>query len=111
MKIIKENELPMNSSLVHGQSSHTGETIAHENVVTLYRYAGAALHSMIQKRTKLPNNLEDDQELKYLYTIKIRKDEYDHLNKQVQSLNFGGLFIISPVMIPFLRALMDDVNK
>lgn len=123
-KTIKENEtkdletrsIPTGSEstavVVHNQThtSTASPTAAHESIVTLYRYAGAALHSMIEKRQKSPSSLQIDQELKYLLTMKIKKEEYVYLCNQVQSLDGGGLTIVSPTMIPFVMRLMEEIN-
>ena len=46
------------------------------SVVSLYRYAGAALCSMIENRKKVSLN---HPQLKLLYTIQLKETEYDQL--------------------------------
>ena len=57
------------------------------SVVSLYRYAGAALCSMIENRKKVSLN---HPQLKLLYTIQLKETEYDQLPDAIWSLHQGG---------------------
>lgn len=85
----------------------TDTPVIHESVVSLYRYTGATLYSMIEKREKI--SLKHPQ-LKLLYTMKLKKNEQDHMHLP-DALNQGGLVIVSLHMIPYVRELMHLVNK
>lgn len=77
-------------------------TTWHESNTALNRFAGAALHSMIEKRKKLS---KDHRELKMLKLMKQKKkDKNDPLDQ-------GGLTSISPAMLPFLNQLLIAINE
>jgi hypothetical protein len=90
------------------KNSQAEQFTVHENLEMLYRYAGAALHSMIEKRKKLSS---PNEELKILYALKIKKEDCTSIPSQIDSLNNGGLVVISPRMIPFINELMVEINK
>ena len=91
------------------KSQLEAETVEfHESTVSLYRYAGAALHSMMEKRKKLSLK---HKELKLLHAMQIKKEELDVIPSQVQYLTDGGLVIVSPVIIPFIQELMIEINE
>ena len=85
-----------------------------ESNVNLYRYGGFALHSMISKRNKAKQKSPQDPallqtELKFLHSLRIPKDRWNELPGPILDLNQGGLHIVVPEMLPFLRNLVEKV--
>ena len=85
-----------------------------ESNVNLYRHGGFALHSMISKRKKAKLKSPHDPallqtELKFLHSIQIPKDRWSELPGPILDLNQGGLRIVVPEMLPFLRNLVEKV--
>ncbi len=71
----------------------------YESTVAIYRYAGAALHSMIVKRQKISTH---HFELKYLNLMKLGGGDVE----PVGTLDQGGLVNVSPAMLPFFKLLL-----
>ena len=84
-----------------------------ENDVNLYRYGGFALHSMIQKRTKAmqekPRDTSLQRELTFLRHLLIPKQREKELPVPILELNQGGLHMVTPELLPFLRQLVEKV--
>lgn len=84
-----------------------------ENDVNLYRYGGFALHSMIEKRKrKLETGPKDScvqLELKFLENQVVQKDQWNELPTPILDLKQGGLHMVKPTMLPFLRQLVEKV--
>ncbi len=91
-----------------------------ESNVSLYRYGGFALHSLIkklQKQHETPKKSGHSQQsianavesLSILKLIKVKEDQKDDLPNAIKLLNQGGLTIVSPLMLPYLRAVLSKL--
>ena len=85
-----------------------------ESNINLDRYGGFALHSMISKRNKAKQKSPQDPallqtELKFLHSLRIPKDRWNELLGPILDLKQGGLHIVVPEMLSFLRNLVDKV--
>ena len=81
-----------------------------ESNVSLYRYGGFAIHSLLQKYKER----EDPCSQAIVVILKkmvIKHEELCLLPSGVQLLNRGGLVIISPSLLPYLRALIEKVSS
>jgi hypothetical protein len=96
------------SGVKNSRASSDESTITlKESDVNLYRYGGFALHSMIQKRTK--DKLIDQclqTELRFLRHLSLPKEREKELPIPVIELNQGGLHMVTPDLLPFLRQLV-----
>ena len=95
-------------------ASGTESTITlKENNINLYRYGGFALHSMSEKRKRKletePKNYCVRLELRFLENQLIQKEDWDELPTPIKDLKQGGLHVVSPKMLPFLRQLVEKV--
>ncbi len=82
-----------------------------ESTVSLYRYSGFALHSMIETRSK---RLSDGpwskrNEIEILESLKCKHNELNHVQSQVKDLDGGCLSIISPKIIPYVQVLLQNI--
>ena len=84
-----------------------------EHDINLYRYGGFAVHSMIEKRKRKlqiePRNSCVQLELRFLENQLIKQEHWDELPTPIKDLKQGGLHVISPKMLPFLRQLVEKV--
>ena len=91
-----------------------------ESNSSLYRYGGFALHSMLKKwlsnnsKFKSRSSLSSvqhmyKQELEFLQHLKIQRKRWTELPIQIQHLQKGGLEMVTPDILPFLRQLVDKV--
>ena len=106
-----DTEAPSNSSAVDDESTDMFQL--RESNVSLYRYGGFALHSMLKKRmsqskTRVPS-AQHGQEWQILQYMKIQKERWAELPIQIQQLQNGGLEMITPDLLPFLRQLVEKV--
>ena len=86
----------------------TETTKLYESKTSLLRYGGFALHSMIKKRTKEAEVTPHvKSELKLLDSLKASQDESDEIPSAIHHLQKGGLHIITPKVVPLLRAVVD----
>ena len=76
-----------------------------ESNINLLRYGGFALHSMLAKRQRRGC---EDCELDLLKTVTVTEDEWDKIPPAIRHLQQGGLDIISPRMLLFLRCRGED---
>lgn len=80
-----------------------------ESKVNLYRYGGFALHSLLKKYYKQKPCSKDI--LTTLRHLRVKGDELYNVPHAIQQLNQGGLDIITPHMLPFLRGLVEKVRS
>lgn len=83
-----------------------------ESNISLLRYGGFALHSMLLKRhrnTSVVVQASAAQEIELLKSIKATDQEWDTLPSGIKYLQQGGLDIISPRMLPFLRHVVEKI--
>ena len=81
-----------------------------ESNVNLLRYGSFALHSMLLKRQRNTSVLPEASaahEIELLKSIKAADQEWDTLPSGIKYLQQGGLDIISPRMLPFLRHVVE----
>ena len=78
-----------------------------ESNINLLRYGGFALHSMLSKRQRRGC---EDCELDLLKTLTVTEDEWDKIPPAIRHLQQGGLKIISPRMLPFLRYVVKTTS-
>lgn len=102
-----DNEEPAN------ENSTIVETSFSESNVSLFRYGGFALHSLIQKyRERASSNSADSEArdiLCILEVLKIKSEDSNSVPYGIQCLNQGGLVIIDPCLLAYLRLLIDKV--
>ena len=79
-----------------------------ESNINLLRYGGFALHSMLAKRQRRGCG---DCELDLLKTLTVTEDEWDQIPSAIRHLQQGGLDIISPRMLPFLRYVVEKTTS
>lgn len=85
-----------------------------ESNVNLLRYGDFALHSMLLKRhrnTSVVAKASAAQEMEILKSIKVTDQEWDILPSGIKYLQQGGLDIISPRMLPFLRHVVKKTTS
>ena len=106
---------PSTSSAVDDESTDVFRL--RESNVSLYRYGGFALHSLLKKRmshkssqtkTRLPS-AQHSQEWRILQQIKIKKERWAELPIQIQQLQNGGLEMVTSDLLLFLRQLVENV--
>ena len=87
-------------------------TTLHESNVNLYRYGGFALHSLLKKYSHhSPPSDEHTTSLVILRQLNVSDSkEFDKLPSAIHHLNHGGLNIIKPCMLPYLRILIEKVS-
>ena len=78
-----------------------------ESNVSQYRYGGFALHSLMKKYEK--SNSKD--EVNFLQLLQVKHNEVSTLPFGIQQLQQGGLKIISPCMLPYLRTVIEKVSS
>ena len=81
-----------------------------ESNVSLLRYGGFALHSMLLKRERNVSVLAESStkiEIELLKSMKVTEEEWDAVPSAIKYLQQGGLDIISPKMLPFLRYVVE----
>lgn len=105
----KVKEMKLGSSL----SSEGPTEPFSESTVSLYRYAGFALHSMIEVARKAvissPTITQSSDELELLEALKCKPNEIDDVPIPVKDLGVQRFTIISPSMIPFVRVLLKNI--
>lgn len=79
-----------------------------ESNVSLYRYGGFALYSLLQKHKQ---DAQSQPKVHVLEKMRIKHEEVEMLPSGVKLLNQGGLTVVGPKMLPYLRALIDKVSK
>ena len=79
-----------------------------ESNVNLYRYAGFALHSLFQKYKREGPN---DAVVTVLKQLIIKSEQLSMVPYGIQQLNQGGLVIMNPCMLPYLRTLIGKVSS
>lgn len=85
-----------------------------ESKINLLRYGGFALHSMLLKRVRGVteiNKVDIEKEVELLLSIRVTEKEWDELPPAIQYLQQGGLDIISPRMLPFLRYVVEKTTS
>ena len=84
-----------------------------ESNVSLYRYGGFALHSLIQKYqdTAVDGSAASADLMPILKQLKIKHDEVGLMPYGIQQLNQGGLVIMSPSMLLYLRKAIEKVSS
>ena len=82
-----------------------------ESKVNLYRYGGFALHSLLKKYYKHTQKPCTKDILTTLKHRRVKEDQLADLPVAIQQLNQGGLDIIAPCMLPFLRGLIENVRS
>lgn len=87
--------------------SSAQDDVFFESNVSLYRYGGFALHSLLQKykHEKGPKG----NIIPLLKQLVIRPDQMTMIPEQIHDLNQGGLVIMNPCMLPYLRVLIEKV--
>ena len=75
-----------------------------EGIVSIYRYAGSAIHSMISKRMK--SSKVDELEILEI----MRCCDFSIAPRQIQQLNEGNMCMMNPVLTPFVKLLLDKIN-
>ena len=85
-------------------------TVFVESNVSLYRYGGFALHSLLQKY-KQGKGGPNDAVVTVLKQLIIKGEQLSMVPYGVQQLNQGGLVIMNPLMLPYLRALIEKVSS
>ena len=112
---IKDYKLQQTPTATAPSTSDTSNIKLKESNINLYRYGGFALHSMICKRNKLAEqklpiaNELVQTELRSLHSMQISKDRWNELPTTILDLNQGGLRMVVPEMLPFLRKLVEKV--
>ena len=105
VKAYKES-VDASTELSHGEVN-TETTKFYESKTSLLCYGGFALHSMIKKRKKEEATALAKSELKILESLKATLDESDDIPSAIHHLQQGGLHIVTPRIIPLLRAVVD----
>lgn len=84
-----------------------------ESNVCLYRYGGFALHSLLQKykATKSCHDSHDHEMKIVLRQLTVKHHQMNLVPYGIQQLNQGGLVIMDPVMLPYLRALIEKISS
>ena len=82
-----------------------------ESKVNLFRYGGFALHSLLKKYYKHTQKPCSKDILTTLRHLRVKDDELGNVPHAIQQLNEGGLDIITPRMLPFLRELVEKVRS
>ena len=82
-----------------------------ESNVCLYKYGGFALHSLIKKYTKTDGHVSHDHDsmLVILKQLTIKQNQLSLVPYGIHQLNEGGLVIMDPLMLPYLRVLIEKV--
>ena len=90
----------------------TGTTFIESNV-SLYRYGGFALHSLLQKYKRATGKASssDTEVVQLLEQLVIKPEQFSSLPSGIHYLNQGGLVIMNPCMLPYLRALIERVSS
>ena len=101
-----KQSVDVSTELSHGEVN-TETTKFYESKTSLLRYGGFALHSMIKKRKKEEATALAKSELKILESLKATLDESDDIPSAIHHLQQGGLHIVTPRIIPLLRAVVD----
>ena len=81
-----------------------------ESNVCLYRYGGFALHFLLQKYQKVAEGCNDSCDhdiMPVLRQVTIKHDQTSLVPYGIHQLNQGGLVIMDPFMLPYLRALIE----
>ena len=78
-------------------------SVVDESMVSIYRYAGLAVHSMMDREV-------DIKRKEILESLKCKQYELDKVPKPVQDLNQANLCIVSPTIIPFVQGLLRKIN-
>lgn len=81
-----------------------------ESKVNLIRYDGFALHSLLKKYYKHTQKPCSKDILSTLRHLRVKDDELGNEPHAIQQLNEGGLDLITPRMLPFLRELVEKVR-
>ena len=79
-----------------------------ESNVSLYRYGGFALHSLLQRYKGRTDSCSKDV-MSFLKAMVIKPDEIKLLPDGIKLLDQGGLTIICPAMLPYLRVFIEKV--
>ena len=82
-------------------------TLYNESMVSIYRYSGFAIHSMVKNRK---HSLKKSDEDKVLEAMMCKRDELDSVPKQVWDLSRGDLCTVSPKIIPFVQLLLKKIT-
>ena len=75
-----------------------------ESTIALYRYGGFALHSLL----KSASHSKFVKEI--ILKLCMEKEAWDTLPEPVQYLQQGGLTMIKPDLLPFVRKLVEKVT-
>ena len=82
-----------------------------ESNVSLYRYGGFALHSLLQKYKHEKEGDTQGNIITFLKQLAIKPDQMTMVPQQIHDLNQGGLVIMNPCMLPYLRVLIERVSS
>ena len=87
------------------------ETVFVESNVSLYRYGGFALHSLLKKySTDIQTSCSRDQDIVLvLKQLKLTDKQISELPDGIWHFNQGGLDIMNPCMLPYLRVVIEKV--
>ena len=107
---------PQLSPLLFQSSDRSHQTDSHqfaESTISLYHYAGYALHSMMQtaKTRVAAGKAEHDRiaELTILKELLCNSEDLKEVPDPIKDLCVNNLCIVSPSLIPFVRSLIDKV--
>ena len=103
-------QLDIDEAVASNNSSDQPVVPLVESNVSLYRYGGFALHSLLQKY-KERRDPHSQTIVTVLKGMIIKHEELNMLPLGVQLLNQGGLVIMSPLLLPYLRALIQKVSS
>ena len=114
---VKDNKVHLSSesdaASACADASRESAITLKENDVNLYRYGGFTLHSMIEKRNKSLQTGPKDScvklELDFLRGQLVQKERWKELPTPILDLNQGGLHMVTPEMLPFLRKLVEKM--
>jgi hypothetical protein len=105
----KKEEEPLVQNTTNLQESE----YFNESTISLFRYSGFALHSMMVNRNRKPatssKSTENDIEIKILEAMSCKLHELASIPSQIKELDSKNFHIISPKMIPFVQQLVHEV--
>ena len=108
-----KSQLPLPIETNEAHDCEPGVSVVESNVC-LCRYGGFALHSLLQKYQKVAEGCNDSCDhdiMPVSRQLTIKHDQTSLVPYGIQQLNQGGLVIMDPFMLPFLRALIEKVSS
>ena len=111
---VKEYKQNLDSTTSDAITDDTPAKVFYESKTSLLRYGGFALHSMIKKRKKATGSTTSTNhdtlsksERQFLESLKSKEEETELIPSAIHHLQQGGLTIITPRFIPFLREVLS----